>query len=256
MADGGSGDGGVVSASDAGFDGGGGEADSGTLADAGPDSGSVDGGWTSDCPGTFVLCEDFEDGIDAGTWTEQGAPALDTTRAHSGTHSILFSADNTLLRTTEPFPELANNLWGRVFVYMDQLPPGSTIVDPGPNASFAWAAGNQGDTRVGFRHTRYSGGYNYPGYDFTNTDSEVWPLDQWVCVEWHYQSDADSGQGTQDYWMNGVAQPAMHFDDHPMPAFTYFWIGMYLFGSADGGVPYEMWMDDLALDTTQVGCTH
>jgi hypothetical protein len=251
---------------DSGTDGGSadsGAPDSGTTADAGRDGGALDAGTTpdggdgggtfaSDCPGSFILCEDFENGIDAGTWKAQGAPTLDTTHAHSGTHSILFSADNTQLRTSNPFPTLSENLWGRVFIYMDQLPPGSTTTQLGPNASFSWSAGNSGDTRVGFRHTRYSGGYNYPGYDFTNTDSQVWPQSQWVCVEWHYASDG--GMGTQDYWMNGVALTDMHFDAHPMPAFTYFWIGQYLFGLADGGVPYQMWMDDLALDTQQVGC--
>jgi hypothetical protein len=142
-------------------------------------------------------------------------------------------------------------MWGRVYVYMDQTPPGSTTTMLGPNASFSWAAGNGAVTRVGFRHTRYSAGYNSPGMDFTNTDDQVWPLNVWVCVEWHYKSDPATGMGTQDYWMNGVPRPRMHFDAHPMPAFTYFWIGMYLFGST----PYDMWMDDLVLDTSQVGCS-
>ena len=31
----------------------------------------------------------------------------------------------------------------------------------------------------------------------------------------------------------------MHFDAHPMPSFTYFWIGMYLFGTT----PYDMWLE-------------
>jgi hypothetical protein len=243
---------------DSGVDGGpdAGAPDSGSTPDAGDagnfDAGASDAGPAGGCPGPYVLCDSFENGIDAGTWTEQGTPVLDNSRAHSGSYSVLFDADNTLLRTTVPFPDLAENLWGRAFVYMDQLPPGSTSTEEGPNASFAWAAGNMGDTRVGFRHTRYSGGYNYPGYDFTNTDSQIWPQDQWVCVEWHYQSNGDAG--TQDYWMNGVELTDMHFDAHPMPPFTYFWIGQYLFGEADGGVPFTMWMDDVALDTAQIGC--
>ena len=224
--------------------------DSGVDVDGGSDAGAADAAAPLICPGSFVLCEDFEHAIDATTWSQQGTPAIDTTHAHSGAHSILFSANNSLVKTTKPFPQLANEMWGRVFVYMDQTPPGSTTSNLGPNASFAWAAGNSGDTRVGFRHTRYSGGYNYPGYDFTNTDDLVWPLDQWVCVEWHYRSDPTTGMGTQDYWMNGQPRPSMHFDAHPMPAFTYFWIGMYLFGTT----PYNMWMDDLVLDTSQIGC--
>ena len=245
----------------------GGTPDGGATVDAGPDGGLVDSGtapdggdggggtFAPDCPGSFVLCDDFENGIDAGTWKVQGGgqPSLDTTHAHSGTHSILFSTDNTQLKTTVPFPTLSENLWARVFVYMDQLPPGSTTTQLGPNSSFSWSAGNAGDTRVGFRHTRYSGGYNYPGYDFTNTDKQVWPQDQWVCVEWHYASDG--GMGTQDYWMNGVPLADMSFAAHPMPAFTYFWIGQLYFGLADGGAPYQMWMDDLALDTQQIGCS-
>jgi hypothetical protein len=224
-------------------------------SDGGADGDSGEAGTPVACPGPFVLCEDFENGINGATWTQQGSLAIDTSRAHRGTHSILFSADNALLRTTKPFPQLANDLWARVFVYMDQTPPGSTTSQQGPNASFSWAAGNAGDTRVGFRHTRYSGGYNYPGDDFTNTDDLVWPLNQWVCVEWHYNSDPASGMGTQDYWMDGAPRPMMSFAAHPMPAFTYFWIGMYLFGTLDGGAAYTMWMDDLVLDTKQVGCT-
>jgi hypothetical protein len=196
------------------------------------------------CPGPFVVCEDFETAINTAVWSQSGTLAIDGTRAHRGTHSIKFSANNSLLRTTRPFPQLAHDLWARVFVYMNQTPPDS-------NSSFSWAAGNGGVTRTGFRHMRNSGGYNYPGSDFTNTDDQAWPLNQWVCVEWHYHSDA-SGMGTQDYWLNGMPRPLMHFGPHPMPAFTYFWIGMYLFGTT----PYSMWMDDLVIDTHQVGCNN
>jgi len=223
--------------------------DSGNVTGDGPfdsplDAGDSDAQAAIACPGPFVLCEDFENGIDTTTWTKSGTQAIDATRAHRGTHSIKFSANNSLLRTTKPFPQLANDLWARVFVYMDQTPPDS-------NSSYSWAAGNGGVTRTGFRHTRNSGGYNFPMHDFTNTDTQAWPLNQWVCVEWHYQSDPVTGMGTQDYWADGVSRPVMYFGPHPMPAFTYFWIGMYLFGAT----PYNMWMDDLVLDSKRVGCS-
>ena len=119
----------------------------------------------------------------------------------------------------------------------------------GPNASFGASGASPGLYRFGFRHTRFSAGFNYPGFDQTHTDDLVWPLDRWVCVEWHHASDPATGEGTQDYWMDGEVRPLMHFDPHPMPPFTYFWIAEYLFGS-----PYDMWIDDVVLDSAQVGC--
>jgi hypothetical protein len=200
------------------------------------------------CPGPFALCEDFEKGIDKGTWTVTNTPAIDAARSHWGTQSLHFSSA-AQLRTTKPFPKLQYDMWGRVFVYMVATPPGSTTTNLGPNASFGASGGGGGLYRFGFRHTRFSAGWNYPKFDQTNTDDLVWPLDSWVCVEWHHVSDPATGNGTQDYWMNGVSRPKMHFDPHPMPPFTYFWIAEYLFGS-----DYDMWMDDLALDTAQIGC--
>jgi hypothetical protein len=220
--------------------------------DAAADASGADAstGAPSSCPGAFILCEDFENGIDATKWktTNPGSVAIDATRANRGTHSLHFS-DAAQITTKAAFPALGNDMWGGVFVYMVQTPPGSTTTLTGPNSSIAWSAGGGGVTRFGFRHTRFSSGYNYPGDDFTNTDNLVWPLNQWVCVEWHHKSDPVTGMGTQDYWMNGSPRPMMHFDAHPMPTFTYFWLGEYLFGS-----PYDMWMDDLVLDSAQVGC--
>jgi len=218
---------------------------------AGGDTGAVT------CPGPFVLCEDFENDIDANTWTATNGPAIDATRAHRGTHSIHFVTDpganppnpGGRLKTTKPFPQLQDDLWGRVFVYMEQTPPGSTDTNLGPNSSFGTQGGGGGILRFGFRHTRFSAGWNYPGFDKTNTDDLVWPLNTWVCVEWHHAGDPAQGTVTQDYWMDGVYRPKMHFDAHVIGPATYFWIGMYLFGSK-----YDLWMDDLVLDVKQVGC--
>jgi hypothetical protein len=219
------------------------------LPDAGVgDAGSI----ATDCPGAFVFCEDFENGIDPATWKVVSlAPTIDATRAHRGSKSAHFT-DAGQIRSTKPFPTLQNEMWGRVFVYLTQTPPGSTTVPTGPNASFFMAGGGGGVVRHGFRHTGFSGGWNYPGYDQTlpNFGAQgVWPLDQWVCIEWHYQSDPGTGMGTQDYWMDGVYRANMHFPAHPMPPFDYFFIGEYLFGS-----PHDLWLDDFVLDTKQVGC--
>jgi hypothetical protein len=177
--------------------------------------------------------------------------SVDTTRSRSGTHALHFT-NSAQVSTSTPFPKLQHEMWGRLWVYMNETPPGpsTTMTPEGPNSSITWAAGGQGVTRFGFRFSQFSSGYNYPGDDYTNLSGGVWPLNQWVCLEWHYKSDPTTGMGTQDYWMNGAPQTKMHFDPHPMPSFTYFWLGELYFGK-----PYDMWLDDLVLDDkAQVRC--
>jgi hypothetical protein len=210
-----------------------------------------DGGSPIPCPGPFVFCEDFENGIDTNIWTlPPSGMQIDSSRAHRGAHSILFTQDGATMLTYTPFPRLATDLWARVFVYLDATPPGGAPGSPDYNSSFSWSAGGQGDSRVGFRSGALSGGFNYPNYDVTNTDNGSWPLNQWICVEWHYRLDSTTRMGTQDYWQDGVYRPMASIDTHPMDPFTYFWIGEYIWGSNS-----NVWLDDLVLDTSRVGCS-
>ena len=261
----------------------------GNASDAGFD-GAV-GGPSKCANSTFQLCEDFESGtIDTATWTVQGAaPTIDGTNVARGSkalHIIDANGASTKLHETKTFREPNDTYFGRMFIYFKSLPV--------PMGSFTYShwtiVGATGDGPGAGGEIRLSGqmlnGVNLWGVgtdnqssggtgDWTNIDQDPTPdgkpahvpTGQWLCIEWMH-AGPDTNQ--TKFWWDGVehpsiattetahgtklsrAVPSAGMGNFILPNFTAVWIGWQDY--SPGSETYEMWIDEIAIDHTRIGC--
>jgi hypothetical protein len=72
---------------------------------------------------------------------------------------------------------------------------------------------------------------------------------KWECWEWH-----TTGTNTLDFYIDSTKVPGMAVaasDNWPFPNFNKLYLGFLQFSAMPTG---EMWIDDVAIGTAQVGC--
>jgi hypothetical protein len=246
-------------------------------ADAGMDLGGdlnvapSDGG-PSLCPGSFVVCESFENGL-SGFWVtsetrspDDGGPppsvAVETGRAYRGTHALHIHVPSldpstyyqALLGESTRTP--AGSYFVRAFVFFDnnnqfnsgQFMAAGAIVDP-------YGAMNLRISDSG----GFLGWYNWsdpygPRFDSTTPI----PLGRWACLEWEVDGGAtngDAGTGKMRVWIDSVEVPEFHLDNLWSQPFFYNVLFGYdndTYGMSKS--PTDLWFDELVIDTARVGC--
>lgn len=251
--------------------------------DAGPDGGrdfSTDRGkffGASRCATAGVqLCEDFESGnLDRATWTVSGtAPVIDGIQHARGTHALHITQNGnglSYIKETKTFPEPNDTYFGRVFVYFNSLPtpPGMTYAHWTIIA--ASGTGVPGEIRVSGQlqsgnnlfgvgtDNRTDGGTG----DWTNSDKDpagsprAVPLNQWLCIEWMHKGDTSE----TELWWDATLHPSLsttssiHGGNNVpflLPQFTNVWLGWQEYQTSTE--PFELWIDEIAIDTARIGC--
>ena len=265
---GGSGDG--PSASDAPPD----IADGGTAVDA------SDGGAASDvvqpdvvtgrgdcADGGVLLCEDFENGLSANTWQGgdkvNATAVVDTTQHHRGAYALHVSAPalttdgsavnvaaNIRHYTALPLP---SPVFIRAFVMFSAAVPQS-------DEAFLVAQQDQ---------SPYDGlqlELDFNSGDYAVTDWTVNPslyavsavgatATTWTCVEWELDPPSSGTTTTNsDVWVNDTEVSPLHIGSTPMTDLEVlaFGLGFYQVTSLPA---YDLWIDDIYVDTSHVGCT-
>jgi hypothetical protein len=237
----------------------------------------------SRCAAAHVqLCEDFESGaLDPATWQVSGdAPVVDTLQAARGTHALhITKAGNGLsyITETKTFPEPNDTYFGRAFVYFASLPA------PATGFSYAhwtfvatWGTGVTGEIRLS---GQMQNGANLFGVgtdsltdpagtgDWTNPDQDPGPngtptpvpLGQWLCIEWMH----DGAHNQTRFWWDAVEHPSLattpttpHQGNagvpFTLPQFTSLWLGWQEYQATSE--PFEMWLDEIAIDGARIGC--
>jgi hypothetical protein len=254
----------------------GGGGSGGAAAGAGGSGGSA----TGSCAGKqYIVCEDFEataEGQVPTGWTKEGEIGVAVDQAKGGTKSLkVGSAENGPRRIARSATELGATHWGRLF-YRVQLPV--PTVNPGKNN------GNTviHSTLVGLTGPRPMGGtaeyrvldtimneskkhnfiYNVQiqgGSEFGHETAYTYDYkDTWTCAEWQVDNTAKSYTlYIDDMDVAGVkvvADKAVTGGNNAeLPAsFTQMNIGWYNYQAGDGG--FTVWIDDIAMNTTRVGC--
>ena len=249
-------------------------------------------GGPSKCAGsTFQLCEDFESGtLDTATWTLSGkAPTCDgqhVARGAKAMHLLDPSGQLTKLTEKKTFREPNDTYYGRIFIYFKSMPMQTatftyshwTIL-----AATGDGPGSGGEIRFG---GQMLDGVNHWGTgtdnqkagatgDWTNVDQDPTPdgtpahvsLDTWMCMEWmHAGPDVNETK----VWWDGVehksiattitergtkvsrAKPTSGMGDFILPNFTALWIGWQAY--RESGQTFELWMDEVAVDSKRIGC--
>ncbi len=273
IAGGGDGDALVVPEGGSAGDGGGGGGDDAgpTGDDAGGDSGkATDGGpgGPSKCGGSaFRVCDGFESGsVDPAIWgttlksnatvtvdamhVARGSKAL---HVHTGVSGSDTAGTNGGIRTTHGFPFPGDQIWGRAFVYMAGQSP-----DMHTNMIEAVGALTDGGAashyRIGVSTSHDISGNYIPG-DYGDHSSTVMPLDAWKCFEWHFD-----GQNSEYHvYVDGneltdMAITSGHAPAWTAPSFAYIEIGLHLYHDLTSIPTLDVWYDEVALDTSRVGC--
>jgi hypothetical protein len=236
---------------------------------------------TSRCAQANVqLCEDFESGtLDTATWTTLGAkPVIDGAQAARGgkaLHLTITGDGQTAIREKKTFPEANDTYYGRVFVYFASLPTPATGFDYAHWTMIA-ASGTQvmGEIRVS---GQMSNGKSLWGVgtdnrvdangtgDWTNSDKDpngkpvAVPTGQWMCIEWMHKGDTNETR----FWWDGVEHPSLYTmpstphggnanEPYILPQFTSVWLGWQEYQTTTE--PFELWLDEIAIDKARIGC--
>ena len=225
------------------------------------------------------LCEDFETGaLDKTTWTVVGnAPVIDGAefaRGSKALHITVNGSGQSYIKETKTFPATNNTYWGRSFVYFNQLPTPNDAGFTYSHWTFTAASGTGtvGEIRLSAQLNSGSNLFGV-GTDSTATDAGTgdWttsdndpagkpkavPTKQWLCIEWLHDGATNE---TKFFW-DATEHPSLHTtatvhggDTNPyvLPTFTNVWLGWQEYQPATE--TFEMWVDEIAIDPSRIGC--
>jgi hypothetical protein len=237
----------------------GGQAGAG-AAGSGADAGGVGGyGYSgaSRC-GTagVLLCESFENGLDAAIWTPlisgEGTATVDGLHAFRGTKALHINVVNTghkaAISETKTFPIATNLLYARLFVWFDVFTTTAhfTMAEAPQTAAGAWI-------RFGGQGGKYGVGTDHGASgDWLQQDTTPIPTKQWTCIEFAFRGDTNQFH----VWMDDVERTALNVGPtqhagFAMPAFTSLWFGWQTYSNQ---APGELWIDEIAIDSKPIGC--
>jgi len=222
------------------------------------------------------LCDGFETGtLDTTTWSASGTmPVVDGVQHARGSKALHITQHGnglSYIKETKTFPEPKNTYWGRAFVYFNQLPAApmtyahwTFIAASGTGASGEIRVSGQLQNGRNLFGVGTDTGTNPNGSgDWTNSDNDpsgmpkAVPLQQWACIEWMHKGDTNE---TRFYW-DAVEHPSLYTsatmhggnsNPYILPQFTNAWIGWQEYQSSTE--TFEMWVDEVAIDPSRIGC--
>ncbi len=230
-----------------------GAADTAAMETGTSDSAAPDGaaGGPSRCPGAgLLICENFESGkIDPTIWRIDGSPEIVADKAARGTHSLHMhitpSALGSRLRTTGIFPITNNTVYVRAFMYYSGAQLASnrhTTLSEGINSRQRY--------QLGIYQQRLHTNYNGPEADAGPVSRSPFPgKDRWLCIEWMFDGSATSQVRV---WVDGTEDTSLHLTGRTMGPFSTLAVGAQQYGV--DGATYDIWMDEVAVSTSRIGC--
>jgi len=233
-------------------------------------AGGASGDWSCATTGqNLLLCEDFEaiaeGGVpDPAVWTvDKGAGAtvaVDGQQWKHGKHALhlhtLPSDNRALLHETKtfPLPDGKDSLYGRAYFMI-----GAGLVVPKDHTNFFEASGQvngqSGNYRYGAANAKFFANYN-PGDPGESSQTSV-PVGVWSCYEWAFLGDTNE----MHFWIDGkeltdVAVPpgGVNGTVWTAPKFDSFYFGWITYATDLASDHYDIWYDDIAIDTARIGC--
>jgi hypothetical protein len=215
------------------------------------------------------VCDDFESyvaGGGFGPWRQNGTSgtlAVETAHAFSGQQAAHFTITPganrrvQLERTGAPlFPATNNSFWGRVMVWMIDLPGMSNTENKNVHYDVIQASGAEpGEYRIAGM-----GGVllNYEPHDCYYGTNKVIPEDRWACWEWLY----DGTNNVIEFYIDGQLQARVASKGQgcvdgtdsvwDAPTFTRLRMGFVNYQSK--AETTQVWMDDFAAGPARIGC--
>lgn len=247
---------------------GGAAATGGTDGTGGTSGGSCE---TSD----WLLCDDFETGaIDESLWKLElsmgNTLEVVSDEAALGGNSVHILAHNGMAFLTNEsiFPVANNDYFGRMYVRVARF---STVDWAHWTIAEGAGTGNGSKIRVGGQYVTNQSvnrwGVGSDGGetgDWTTHDSDPngMPMEPaenvWHCVEWQHKGSTNETR----FYLNGVEHPSLATTaenhggmqgQYVLPNMTRFRFGWQQYQSDPA--PFELWIDELALDDERIGCS-
>jgi len=223
------------------------------------------------------LCEDFETGVlDTTTWTVNGdTPVIDGIHAARGSKALHITKTGngaSYIRESKTFPAVADTYYGRMFAWFDKIPTTASMTYAHWTFVAASGTGVQGEIRLsgqlqnGLNHFGVgtdSGSSDGGTGDWTNSDDDpkgnpmAVPTGSWVCIEWMHKGDTNETR----FWWDATEHPSLYTsatmhggntNPYDLPQFTSVWMGWQEYQTSTE--PFEMWIDEIAIDKDRIGC--
>jgi len=230
------------------------------------------GGASKPCQALF--CESFEDVADGAppdpaVWTRTSNDlVVDSTRAARGGKKALhippLLSGAKYIREKKSLPATGPTFYGRVFFWIEKQP----LEKPATLYHWTLLEADEGDSINAGRVLRLGGhieasGTNWlrfnfethgnPGETGLSDQNLIVTTKRWYCAEFYYWLPDNEAR----FWLDGVEDPNLHWKG-PMGAYTFpSAIAWMTFGWAEYQVaqtPWELWIDEIALDTKKIGC--
>ncbi|MDP9148805.1 MAG: hypothetical protein M3O36_02525, partial [Myxococcota bacterium] len=241
----------------------------GDAVDAGPVLTSGDGA-TAGCPGVF--CEDFEKGVlDPAIWTTkvtmgaatplQPPPVVQMAKAAHGKYALQVHSDPgkgaayDFVITNKP--KIPGHHFGRAYFNATPKPPGAhtEFLYAGtagfPQLKYLEVASNGAAWQLTFVDLLPGGGESY-------ASGGTVPVSRWACVEWEFADTPDQasvfvdGKAVADF-----TRPSIDYKGATtglVGGFTDFGFGYYSWHPNTAPYAFDLYYDDIVLDTKRIGC--
>jgi hypothetical protein len=187
--------------------------------------------------------------------------------ARRGLHLVVDNGKAYVLNESI-FPVANNDYFGRMFLRVARF---STVDWAHWTVGEGEGTGNGSKIRVGGQYNTNQqvnrwgvGSDGGPTGDWTTLDAdpdgmpEEPPTETWVCLEWEHRGS----ENVTRLFVDGVEHPSLATSatdhggnqgaDYVLPQMTSFWFGWWQY-QADPE-PFEVWIDELALDDARIGC--
>jgi hypothetical protein len=240
------------------------------------------GGATGACPAGALLCDGFESYASptdlAAAWkvtATMATLAVDATKPFAGVKGLHVTSTGgtpvgVVIKDGAPlFPIAGNAFYGRVMFWLTKNPPGAVHWNNVQSAGFLpdnrWGkygwGGMYGTILAGYT-IRTMATDTQAVIDCSKPSKLALPEKKWTCLEWQFD-----GAGSQMHlWLDnqlvadadivktGTAcvTPKPPNDTWTAPAFANLTLGWMQYQTST--TPVELWMDEVAVATTRIGC--
>jgi hypothetical protein len=225
-----------------------------STSDGGAHDLSGDGGVVG-CPTDVAFCEDFETGIaNPSRWvTEEvtSAVRVGTDMPHRGQYAMHVHS-NAAAAGTNIFGQIAESqtfaggqpplMSVRTFVYLPDNPISFTLLGTTEKNAPYHDLELIVDSGVISLWNGVIGQF---------TTGKLVPLAQWLCVEWHIFS-----AGEMRVFVDDVEMTQLHVFQGTVPAspLSKLSFGIDVYQPTASVNPYDVWVDDIIVDTKPIGC--
>lgn len=212
---------------------------------------SDDGAGSSACPGTFPICDGFEDAT-IGGWSQDvnlgGSVTLDAAHVRAGAQAVRL----TLPQTTAvdyPYAGLVHSLpthavFVRAFVWLDELQTtrGTTLIDVDTHDTGELVGVIIDGGMLAIDNSNFAS----PPFPLTRSTTAI-ETRAWNCIELGVEPDA----GTVAVWFDGAPVPELSAGGATR-AFTD--LAVRISAESPFARDFNVWIDEVAVDDHHIGC--